>query len=753
MLKIKNIPILYRYFLSFFLVAMIPISIMSFLLYTTNVANLKQKTNEASITSLVQLKSRMDYIIKDFSSVALNTSSKYNIHELFNKDVTDVNERTSIIEHYEETLLQNPGILLYRHGENIVYMADGPISYSTFENSISNEYDMTMVRFFNRLNKSTSFQLFSNKHLVPYRTEELSICFLYPLPYNEIIPIASMVFVLNNSQMAKIFEDYMGSLTGDFFIYDTYLSLAYHQGFNSDLKFENIEEINNKLTKLKGTGINNMSIGGQKYIAIRTISEDSGLTYCVLMTYNRFYQQITKAKLFFYSFIFTLMSTGIILALLLATYNYRPVNHILRLMAGASSMDKKQNEFEIISNTYKKLLGSNKVLLYQIEKQRPIIKEQCLQRLIQDGGKTEDIHYYLQCANIQFHYSQYFVMIISLSGFNFNIGEICRIVEEIPFESTLAYGIELTNEKNMVGVIINTEDKQPDVISCSNKIMDMIASTFEAQLVIGIGTPYGDIVKCNTSFLEAKTALQFRDINDTQKIYTYDTTIIHSEESYQYPSKEQALFIQSIRHGNSDVALTALDEFIERIRVQARSFIIIRYIFFETINQIVRLAHQQNVKLDVNETLKESAVVNSIEDFKNKMIELSNFICEGIKRTKEEKYKKLKKGIIEYINTYYCQFKISMEMVANQFNISASYLGRIVREETGHTFNQYITTLRLEEAKRLLRDTDEKVKDIVSKVGYVDVANFIRKFKTIENVTPNQYRTIKRYEKQKRNNV
>ena len=177
---------------------------------------------------------------------------------------------------------------------------------------------------------------------------------------------------------------------------------------------------------------------------------------------------------------------------------------------------------------------------------------------------------------------------------------------------------------------------------------------------------------------------------------------------------------------------------------------IMRYIIFETIHQMVKLAQQQNVKLDVNKTLKESAVVNSIEDFKREMIELSIFICEGIKQTKEEKYKKLKKGIIEYMNTYYCQFKLSMEMVANQFNISASYLGRIVREETGNTFNQYITALRLEEAKRLLRDTDEKVKDIVCKVGYVDVANFIRKFKAIENVTPNQYRTIKRYEKQKK---
>ncbi|MCG8502724.1 MAG: hypothetical protein MJB12_20250, partial [Firmicutes bacterium] len=630
MLKIKNVPILYRYFLSFLLVAMIPTLIMSFLLYTTNVSDLKQKTNETRIASLVQLKSKMDYIIKDFSSVALNISSKYNINELFNKNVTDVNERTALIGHYEETLVQNPGILLYRRGENIVHMADGPILYSIFENRISNDYDMTMVRFYNRLNKSTNFQLFSNKYLVPYKTEGLSLCFLYPLPYNEIMPTASMVFVLNNSQTAKIFEDYMGSLTGDFFIYDTYLSLAYHQGFSSDLKMHNIEEINNKLTKLKGTGINNISVDGKKYVAIRTISEDSGLTYCVLMTYNRFYHQITKAKLFLYSFVVALMLMGIILAILLATYNYRPVNYILSLMTDGSSIDKKQNEFEIIGNTYKKLLGSNKVLLHQIEKQRPIIKEQCLQRLIQDGGKTEDLHYYLQCASIQFDYSLYFVMVISLSGFNSDINEICRIVEEMPFEYTIAYGIELTNEKNMVGVIINTEDNQPDVMSYSNKIMDMITSTFETQLVIGVGTPYRDIAKCNTSFLEAKTALQFRDINNTQKIYTYDTTIIENEENHQYPSKEQALFIQSIRHGNNDVALTALDDFIESIRVQALSFMIMRYIIFETIHQMVRLAQQQNVKLDVNKTLKESAVVNSIEDFKRKMIELSIFICEGI---------------------------------------------------------------------------------------------------------------------------
>ena len=43
-------------------------------------------------------------------------------------------------------------------------------------------------------------------------------------------------------------------------------------------------------------------------------------------------------------------------------------------------------------------------------------------------------------------------------------------------------------------------------------------------------------------------------------------------------------------------------------------------------------------------------------------------------------------------------------------------------------------------AKELLINSDMQIKDIVAQIGYIDVANFVRKFKTYEGVTPGQYR-------------
>ena len=58
---------------------------------------------------------------------------------------------------------------------------------------------------------------------------------------------------------------------------------------------------------------------------------------------------------------------------------------------------------------------------------------------------------------------------------------------------------------------------------------------------------------------------------------------------------------------------------------------------------------------------------------------------------------------------------------------------------------QYIDRKRFEESKRLLAATALPVKAIVERVGYTDEANFSRKFKKYEGVTPTQYRAMQKY--------
>ena len=50
--------------------------------------------------------------------------------------------------------------------------------------------------------------------------------------------------------------------------------------------------------------------------------------------------------------------------------------------------------------------------------------------------------------------------------------------------------------------------------------------------------------------------------------------------------------------------------------------------------------------------------------------------------------------------------------------------------------------MRLQKFKRLLTETDKTIKDCVMEIGYCDVPNFLRKFKSIEGMTPGQYRAM-----------
>lgn len=75
-----------------------------------------------------------------------------------------------------------------------------------------------------------------------------------------------------------------------------------------------------------------------------------------------------------------------------------------------------------------------------------------------------------------------------------------------------------------------------------------------------------------------------------------------------------------------------------------------------------------------------------------------------------------------------------------RFNMTRSYLSRLFKEKTGSTYIEFLSSLRLEEAKRMLRETEMSIQDILQSVGYHDAASFHRKFKQMTGMTPAAYR-------------
>ena len=95
----------------------------------------------------------------------------------------------------------------------------------------------------------------------------------------------------------------------------------------------------------------------------------------------------------------------------------------------------------------------------------------------------------------------------------------------------------------------------------------------------------------------------------------------------------------------------------------------------------------------------------------------------------------------KYINAHYAG-AVSLESVSQQVGFNPTYFSQLFKKETGMNFLEYLTDVRIKEAKRLLADAGKTIADVAADVGYSDVKHFSRVFHRIAGIQPSQYRKL-----------
>ncbi|MBR2616888.1 MAG: helix-turn-helix domain-containing protein [Clostridia bacterium] len=83
---------------------------------------------------------------------------------------------------------------------------------------------------------------------------------------------------------------------------------------------------------------------------------------------------------------------------------------------------------------------------------------------------------------------------------------------------------------------------------------------------------------------------------------------------------------------------------------------------------------------------------------------------------------------------------MALEDVAQRFHLSKYYLAHAFKEECGVSPMQYLTSLRLSHAKRLLTETNLRISEVAARVGFTELNRFCRLFRQKTGVTPKEYR-------------
>lgn len=100
----------------------------------------------------------------------------------------------------------------------------------------------------------------------------------------------------------------------------------------------------------------------------------------------------------------------------------------------------------------------------------------------------------------------------------------------------------------------------------------------------------------------------------------------------------------------------------------------------------------------------------------------------------------LVKAALAYIREHCTEQHLSLSEVAEHVYVSQWHLSKLLNRETGQSFFDLLSGMRISRAKELLADPAIRIHEIAERTGFSDVAHFSRSFKKIMGCTPGEYR-------------
>ncbi|WP_091224708.1 response regulator [Paenibacillus sp. BC26] len=115
-------------------------------------------------------------------------------------------------------------------------------------------------------------------------------------------------------------------------------------------------------------------------------------------------------------------------------------------------------------------------------------------------------------------------------------------------------------------------------------------------------------------------------------------------------------------------------------------------------------------------------------------------VCERIREKRIGKVANLAERVRTIIEQKYADGNLTVDAIGKEVYLTSTYVSLLFKQETGQTINEYLTQVRVERAKEMLRDHRYKFYDICYAIGYTDPSYFTKLFKKATGVTPSVYR-------------
>lgn len=344
-----------------------------------------------------------------------------------------------------------------------------------------------------------------------------------------------------------------------------------------------------------------------------------------------------------------------------------------------------------------------------------------------------------------------FVGVLAMrKGWDIGKGQISYIIASV-FKELLknvggCYVLHLSTLRHLI--IVNPEEGETEetLMNLFFKGASFLNEQLDVGAVVGCSKMTKDLFSICEAYRSAQNALEYRFILEDKMVISFRDIV---DREFVYLFTEESIMYQMFKSflKSEEESSSTAENFVERLM---KVYGINRESSMETVECFqYELLQVLNRFLDINrfsrfereEYLVKLSEAKGFTEYCEVLCEIVEVLVDDYKRMSMKG--ELGKQIWNYLEEHYADSRINVTAIGEAFGMQAAYLSKIFRAEYGMGLSDYISKVRVNKSKQLLKEKKLTIGEIAECVGFMSSNIYINNFKRWEGITPGKYRELK----------
>lgn len=446
----------------------------------------------------------------------------------------------------------------------------------------------------------------------------------------------------------------------------------------------------------------------------------------------------------------------------LTEYLYKPIQKMMWTIS-SSTYDKKpggEAELEYLAAAMTDLVVRNEDLTRTIVAIQPELEYKLYHSLLtgslQENDVNEELIHLLQLSE-QTHLAvlavqatdEAYAPLGQIESTMFLLA-IRQLLHSYPAKTCRLHTIESDGNTLAVVLVGQGDESAAQIQDEGRRVASFLqghSGDFSCHLFMALGHTYTGLPSLRTSYTDACQQINYQKYVQDDRSVRIEESPVSFYRNYMLSQLKQVLLY--IQEGALDKGEELMDRAMEELFRQFKERnehsgdigLYCSDLIDLIIGQLPDVSRMDNIPIDRTMIEQEIRARQQDDGLLEYMKKRYHQFLQIIIRSQSRQQNKYIASAMEYIQSHYTDYTLSLDSVAQQIGIHPNYLSRLFKETMDINFVEYLNKQRIEKAKILLSTTRMTVKDIGFEVGFNSVQNYLRVFKKFENQTPTQYRS------------